>query len=208
MVGVVIGIMLLGTAVLGYWLIFGRTGSLKKKWEAGVIARAEEIGAVAVKKTGTFSFSMLRFDDPGPTPVTAIVYTGVMLERTIANYYRYFNTNDWLTVIEAEFPHKSGVGFSCAKGEGSPAYRQKVDTGDAAFDEAFPVWSDDPAGAALAWSPRARELMVASGAPFTLISGGVKVTAVTQGVVADAETIRAVAALAGELARRGARPPA
>ena len=47
--------------------------------------------------------------------------------------------------------------------------------------------------------------MAALGAPFAVLSGGVKVTAVTRGALADAQTIRAMAALAGELARGGAR---
>lgn len=206
MATVVLIVMVVITVVVGYWLIFGRTSGLKKKWDAGVIAKADELGAVAVKKTGAFSFSALRFDDLGPTPVIAMVFNGLPLEPSIAGHYRHFNTNDWLTLVEADFTNQSGVGFSCGKGEGALAYKEKVNTGDGTFDATYPVFSDAPEDAARAWTTKARELMSASGEAFTVLSGGVKVTAVTRGVVADAGVIRAMAEVVGELARCGGRP--
>ncbi len=205
MIGIIALVALLLTVAFTVWYIFGRTSGLKKKWDAGVISRAEELGAVAVKKSGTFSFSALRFDDVGPTPVTVMVFNGVPLEQHIARSYSYLNTNDWMTLIEAPFPDASGVQFSCAKGETSSPLGSAVPTGDEAFDQAFPVCAEESTEALAAWSPRARELMTKAGAPFMVISGGAKVTVVARGVIADAEAIRAMATLAGELARGGAK---
>ena len=203
-------VFFVGVGVLTWYVVVGRTQMLKKGWEERVLSQAASLGGEVttgghysmlegkiVKQDGFFSFRALEF--PGPTATRAFVMNGVPVEPQIAEKYRFLNTNDWMTVVQARYPTGRGVEFSFIVGAGSDT------PGAIATEGALSIYGEEADAERIqsAFSAEARSQLNRA-ARFSGMSGGGFVTCYTKGVVHDPQQIKAVVAAATQVATHGA----
>jgi hypothetical protein len=121
---------------------------------------------------GAHGFLQLVSERPDGN-ATAFVNNGVAAEASVAGHLRGYNTNAWLTVVTRPYVSGTGPSFTTTSRTPPPAF----------------------------WSTRAKELMQRSGSRFEVVSGGQRITIVTQGVVESPVEVNDMLELAHELAQ-------